>query len=216
MCFSFIFMINARLFILTLILVLLIFFFKFEKFGKTITVFSLFTLPFLISLRFFLPIVLSAPPFNVLLQRVDVRGITTFNNRIYLWEPALEWLENFGQGVLFGNGYKGYYFIRLVEKNSYINPGFLTIDKHLHSATLETLLSQGILGYALFFIIFLILVNYYKDKSKDDVRYKSLYMIVLYIVLVSHYDGNVGVYSIGFYILSYLYANIKPLNKIDT
>ncbi len=216
MCFSFIFIINARLFILTLIIVLVIFFFKFEKLGNTITVISLFTLPFLISLRFFLPIVLSAPPFNILLQRVDVRGITTFNNRIYLWEPALEWLENLGQGVLFGNGYKGYYFIRLVEKNSYINPGFLSIDKHLHSATLEILLSQGIFGYTLFFIIFLILVNYYIYKSKDDLGYKSLYMIVLYIILVSHYDGNVAVFSLGFYILSYLYANVKPIPKLNT
>ncbi|MCG8307617.1 MAG: hypothetical protein MI975_09520 [Cytophagales bacterium] len=209
LCLYIFYTINARLFLLTFIVVVLIFSLNLQKAGILIPILSVFTLPVLVSLRLILPKFLTIGPLEYILQRIDYRSFITFQGRLYLWEPAMDWLKSFGDGVYFGNGWNGQYFLRLAEKYNFLSPGFLTINKHLHSTTLDVLVSQGIFGYLILLIIYIVLVYHYNLLSKKRSELKFLYMTIIFIVLLSHYDVNVSVSTIGFFITSFLYANIS-------
>ena len=198
------YLINSRLSMLIFLLVLGLFFSRLAG-TKVIYWLSLFTVPILLSSGLLLYKILQTPLFVSLVQRVDMEDVTTFHGRSYLWHDAIDWLLNDQRGLLFGNGYKGHYFLDLIPDVVKLWNAEDSHHLHLHSTSLETLVCQGLVFYILLCVLFWAIYSYYRKGYKTDTEEGgAFFTIVLFLLFIMQVDTFVYLDSFGFVIFALL------------
>jgi hypothetical protein len=190
------YMINSRLSMLVFLLVLLLIFFRVIR-AKSVYWVSMFTVPILLSSGLLLYSVLQHPLFVSLIQRVDVNDVTTFNGRAFLWRDALDWLLYDQRGLLFGNGYKGHYFLDLIPDVVKLWNAEDGHHLHLHSTSLETVVCQGVVVLALLCVIFYLTHGYYRKKHKERNEQGAFFPVVVFLLFIMQVDTFVYLDSLG-------------------
>jgi hypothetical protein len=205
--------INSRLTMLIFIILLAMAFFKVLR-ARGVFIVSMFTIPILLNTGLLLYDIMTAPGFSSVFQRVDVEDVTTFNGRSYLWEDAMDWLYYDQRGILFGNGYKGHYFLELISDVAKLWNEKNMDHMHLHSTTLEILIGQGIIVYLLYVFIFYQIYAYFKMKHREGSEEGSFFIVVLFLLVIMQVDMFVYFDSLGFMILSFLVARAMVKDKV--
>lgn len=210
-----IFQINSRLTILVFLLVLGMAFFRILRL-KGVYLISLFTVPILLTSGLLLYQLLQIPALSSLVQRVDVRDVTTFNGRAFLWRDAMDWLLYDQRGLFFGNGHKGHYFLNLISDVAKLwnekNPHHM----HLHSTSLELLVSQGIVSFGIFAFIFYQIYSHFKILHRSKSRDGSFLPVVIFLLFVMQVDTFLYIDALGFVIFSLLVAQTAIQMKSET
>jgi hypothetical protein len=209
------FLINSRLTILVFMLVMVLCLLGLIRIrGLYLT--SLFTLPILLGSGIFLYQVFQLPGLSSMMQRVDITDVTTFNGRSFLWNNAVDWLLYDQQGLFFGNGYKGHYFLNLIadvaklwnEKNSY--------HMHLHSSSMEILISQGLVFFGIFVFLFYRIYRYYLLEHREGRMDGAFLPVIIFLLFILQIDTFVYLDNLGFVIFSLLVAKIAIDTKAST
>jgi hypothetical protein len=201
------FLINSRLSILIFALVVGLWLFGAIR-VKGVFLLSMFTLPILLTSGIIIYKILQLPFLSFLLQRVDIQDVTTFNGRAFLWRDAMDWLMNDQQGLLFGNGYKGHYFMGLISDVAKLWNEKEVYHMHLHSTSLETLVSQGLVFFLLFAVLLYMIYAYYKKKHKEGKTEGAFLPVVIYLLFIMQVDTFMYLDNLGFIIFSLL---LSPL-----
>jgi O-antigen ligase len=204
------FMINSRISILIFLFVALLLSFKVIEKTKGLFVGSLFTVPILLNSGLILYQILTLPFFVSILKRVDIEDVTTFNGRAFIWRNAMNWLTDDQRGIFLGNGYKGHYFLDLISDvaklwNSDIKDYH---HMHLHSSSFEILVSQGIVGFVIFMLLFYKLFTYYKRKYRNGDEQGIFFAVGVFLLFIMQVDTFVYLESSGSVIFSLLLANV--------
>lgn len=209
------FQINSRLTIIVLILVLGLFFFKLMRL-RGIYLFSMFTIPILLSSGAIIYRALQQPGLSTLLQRVDVEDVTTFNGRAFLWKDAMDWLLNDQQGLIWGNGYKGHYFLGLISDVAKLWNEKDPYHMHLHSSSMEIMVAQGLIFFLVFAILFYQVYRYFKHKSNIGSQEGAFLPVVLFLLFLMQVDTFLYLDNLGFVFFSVLVAKIVIKENVQT
>jgi hypothetical protein len=201
--FALFYMINSRLSMLIFLFVITLILTKSVR-AKVIFPLSMVTIPILLSSGFLLYQILQHPLFVSLVQRVDIIDVTTFNGRAFLWQDAIDWLVNDQRGLLFGNGYKGHYFLDLVPDVVKLWNAEDSHHLHLHSTSLETLVCQGVVFFILLCVIFYITYGYYRRGHKEGSEQGSFFPVVIFLLFIMQVDTFVYLDSLGWVIFALL------------
>jgi len=207
-------LINSRLTILIFIFVLGIYAIGLIR-ARGLFWLSQFTLPILLSSGLLIYQLLQLPGLSSLLQRVDIQDVTTFNGRAFLWEDAMDWLLHDQRGLLFGNGYRGHYFLDLISDVALLWNEKETHHMHLHSTSLEILVSQGLIFYIIFCFLFYMAFEYYRKKSLDQNPEGAFMAIIVFLLFVLQVDTFVYLDSLGFLIFSLLLSRAVMIPKVN-
>lgn len=206
------FQINSRLTIIVLIVVMGLFFFKLMRL-RGIYLFSMFTIPILLSSGAILFKALQLPGLSMLLQRVDVEDVTTFNGRAFLWKDAMDWLLYDQQGLIWGNGYKGHYFLGLISDVAKLWNEKDPYHMHLHSSSMEIMVAQGLIFFLVFAILFYRVYRYFRAKSKIGSEEGAFLPVVLFLLFLMQVDTFLYLDNMGFVFFSLLVAKVVIKEK---
>jgi hypothetical protein len=213
------FLINSRLANLTFLLVFLLAFFNVIHRVKGLYLVGVLFVPLLLNLGLLLYEILTLPVFKVIMQRVDLKDVTTFNGRAFGWEKAIDWLLYDQTNVIFGNGFNGHYFLHLMTNIAKIW-NVRETDTHLHSTSLSILVDQGIVGAVLMLIITYKTYMCFKQQMVLRKEVGILFSIMVFILIVMQVDMFVYRESAGGVLLSLLVAfaavNWKDSSKLAT
>jgi hypothetical protein len=169
---------------------------------------SLFTIPILLSSGFFLYEIMNLPALASVLQRVDIQDVITFNGRAFLWQDAIDWLLYDQRGLLFGNGYRGHYFVEILSDVAKLWNEKDLYHMHLHSTSLEILISQGALFFFVFCILFYQVYEYYRQQYLKEKVEGIFFPIVVFLLFIMQVDTFVYMDSMGFIIFSLLISRV--------
>lgn len=207
-------LINSRLTILVFLLVIGIYAIRLIR-ARGLFWISQFTLPILLSSGFLIYELLQLPGLSSILQRVDVEDVTTFNGRAFLWRDAMDWLLYDQRGLLLGNGYKGHYFLDLIADVAKMWNEKETHHMHLHSSSLEILVSQGLLFYILFCVLLYQTFSYFRKKSLKQHPEGAFLPVVVFLLFVLQVDTFVYMDSLGFVIFSLLLSRAVIIPRVN-
>ena len=200
--------VNSRLSFMIFLVFTLLFLFRLMKGLRLLYPVSLFTMPLLVSFALLVYEVLSLPVFASIIERVDKDDVTTFNSRTYVWEKAWHWFTEDRTGLLFGNGHNGQYSLGLMDRIAVIWETDRPYDIHMHSTFLQILMSQGLVGYALFALAMWFAYSRYRRYHQDGRLEAPLFAAVVYLLFIWQIDIFCYGMDIGdplfFVILSYL------------
>lgn len=216
----FLFLINSRLMILIFLIVFILFFFRLPKKSWTLFIISLFTLPILLNSGLLLYRILSLPVFASVLQRIDVVDVTTFHGRSFIWQDTINWITDDGRGLLFGNGYRGHYFLEILSDVARLWSEEDLHHLHLHSTSLEILVNQGLFGLVLFLVLFYRVLRYYEGQNRAGTNRAAFFPVAVFLLFVMQIDGFVFMENFGFIVFSFMLARAvvkqKPLSTGTT
>jgi len=212
-CF-FIFYINSRLSTLVFMLVMALLILNVRKKFSGVFVISLFTLPLVLNAGLLIYQILSLPFFQSVFQRSDYIDIVTFNGRSFIWESVIDWFLHDREGLLFGNGYRGHYYLDLLGGLKKVFDVKALYGVHLHSTTLEILVCQGLIGALLFFAIFYKAFIFFRRHYQSGTVEGALFPVVLFILFIVHVDTYAYLENSGTLIFSVILAIISV--KIPT
>ena len=210
----FLFYINSRLITLIFLFVIILLLLNVRKKFRGLFVASLATLPILLSAGAIIFEILSLPVFTVILQRVDFYDITTFNGRSYIWESGIDWLLYDQQGLVFGNGYKGHYFVNILYD---VGQAFALKDLynlHMHSGYLEILVSQGLVGCGVFTALLYSLFRYYRKKYVNSDMEGIFFPVVVFLLFDASIDTSVYMENLGGLLCALLIAGVCIKSKV--
>ena len=193
--------INSRLSILIFMLVVILLLTRLIR-SRGVFVFSLFTIPILLSSGILLYNILQHPLLMSVVQRVDINDVTTFNGRAFLWRDAIDWLLYDQRGLLFGNGYKGHYFLDMIPDVVKLWNAEDSHHLHLHSTSLETVVCQGIVFLILLCVLFYVVYNYYRRKHAQGDEEGAFFTVVVYMLFIMQVDTFLYLDSLGSVIFS--------------
>lgn len=169
---------------------------------------SLFTMPLMMSFALLIYQILSLPVFVAILERVDKEDVTTFNGRTYIWTAAADWLMDDRRGLLFGNGYNGQYHLRLLERVATLWGEDGSFNLHMHSAFLEMLVDQGVVGILLMYGVYWAGYRYYRRQYLENTPLAPLFAAFVYLMFVWQIDIVGYAYYSGFCLLFVLMAPV--------
>ncbi len=201
----FLFYINSRLMTLIFLAVGLPFLLNRGFKSNLIYFISLFTLPILLNSTELIYDVLSHPIFEAILQRVDMRDVMTFNGRSDLWQATIDWMIDDQRGLVFGNGYMGQYFLRLVDDVA-LRWQVYPFNLHLHSTSLQILMSQGLVGSILIFVIFYQMFIFFRRKYQDKSEGGLFLPVIVFMLFILQVDLFVYVIGAGGVVFSLMAA----------
>lgn len=199
------FSINSRLANLIFLFVFMLAILNIAHKFKGLFLIGIFFVPLLLNLGYVLYQILSLPVFKVIMQRVDLKDVTTFNGRSYAWTKAIDWLLNDQTNIIFGNGHNGHYFLHLMTNIAKLW-GVRETDTHLHSTSLSILVDQGIVGALLLVIISYRAYMYFKNKLSLGKDEGILFAAMVFILIVMQVDMFVYRECTGAVILALLVA----------
>jgi hypothetical protein len=212
--FVLIFLINSRLTILVFILVLALMIFGALRI-RGLYLLSMFTIPILLSSGVLIYKIAQLPGLSSLLQRVDVEDVTTFNGRAFLWKDAMDWLLYDQQGLIWGNGYKGHYFLGLISDVAKLWNEKDAHHMHLHSTSMEILVCQGVAFFIVFAILLYQVYHYYKIKNQNGEEEGAFLPVVIFLLFILQVDTFLYLDSLGFIIFSVLMAKVAINEKAN-
>ncbi|MFT3886354.1 MAG: O-antigen ligase family protein [Flavobacteriales bacterium] len=179
--------INSRLSFMIFFVFTVLFLTKVMKKARVYTI-SLFTMPLMMSFALLIYEVLSMPFFVAILSRVDKKDVTTFNGRTYIWESAADWAMKDRRGFVFGNGYNGQYHIHLLERVAKMWNTKGSYNLHMHSAFLEIVVNQGIVGLGLMYVVYWLGYKYYRRQFVLGTAMAPLYAGFIYLLFIWQID----------------------------
>jgi hypothetical protein len=209
------YMVNSRLSTLILLLVLGLLLFRLIA-VKGVFIASMFTVPVLLACGFVLFQILQLPVFSFLVQRVDLEDVVTFNGRAFLWKDAIDWLLYDQRGLFFGNGYKGHYFLDLIPDVVALWNAVDSHHLHLHSTSLEILVSQGVVSFVVFIFLFYQVYRYYKVHYREKKEEGAFFAVVIFLLFLMQVDGFVYLDAMGFIIFSLLISRTSVRSAVVT
>ncbi len=209
------YMINSRL---ALMIFLVLFFMLLIKIiaMRGMYLVSLFFIPILLSSAFFLYQLLLLPGMSSIMQRVDVEDVTTFNGRAFLWKDGLDWLMGSHEGLIFGNGYKGHYFLNLITDVAELWNTDEVFHLHMHSTSLEILICQGLIAYSVFCIVSFSIYRFFRRKYKEKSVDGAFLGPVLYLLFILQVDTFVYMDGLGFVLFALLASRISVTEQVVT
>ncbi|MBL6448118.1 hypothetical protein JMN32_17500 [Fulvivirga sp. 29W222] len=198
------FLINSRLTTMIFLVVLLLILLKAVRSVKSIYWVSVFTLPILLNTGLLIYKILNLPVFVSILKRVDLIDVSTFNGRAFLWQDAFNWLLYDQRGLLLGNGYRGHYFLEITSNVARLWNEQEAYHMHLHSTSLEILVSQGLFMLIIFFLLFYKALKYYRPALTNNEE-KGMYLaILIFLLFIMEVDTFLYLESLGAIIFSWL------------
>lgn len=207
-------MINSRLATMIFLFILTLILFRAIR-AKGIYLLSMFTLPILMSSGLIIYKIMQWPGLNTLLKRVDLEDVMTFNGRAYLWQDAIDWLTKGQEGLFFGNGFKGHYYLGMVNDVAKLWNEKDIHHLHLHSTSLEIIVCQGLIFFAVFAFILYKIYSYYRERHKESSIEGAFFPVIVYLLFIIQVDTFVYDDSMGFVILSLLVANAAVTLKLQ-
>jgi hypothetical protein len=209
------YLINSRINILVFLFVAVLLSLRLIEKIRGLFLSSLFTVPILLSSGLFLYQILTLPIFTSMLKRVDIQDVMTFNGRAFIWQNVMNWLTDDQRGIFWGNGFKGHYFLDLISDvaklwNSDVKDYH---HMHLHSSSFEILVCQGIVGFAIFMILFHRTYTYYKSKYQNGDEAGVFFAVTVFLLFILQVDTFVYLESSGSVIFSLLMANALIQHK---
>jgi O-antigen ligase len=180
--------VNSRLSFLMFLVITVLFLFRLVRTVRFLFPISLFTMPILVNAALLVYWVLTLPFFAAIMTRVDKEDVTTFNNRTYVWEEAWNWLLDDRRGFFFGNGHQGQYLLDGWERIGKIFMVTHSYDVHMHSTFLQTLISQGVIGYLLFVLVMWYVYKHYRNEYSLGTNQAPLYAAVVYLLFIWQID----------------------------
>ncbi len=196
--------INSRLSFMIFLVLTVLFVTRAAKAAKGLYAISLFTMPLMMSFALLIYEILTLPVFAVVMGRVDKKDVTTFNGRTYIWEEAANWLMDDRRGFLFGNGYNGQAHIHLLDKMAKLWNGTSAKTLHMHSAFLEILIDQGVVGILLMYGVYWYGYKFYQEKYRANANMAPLYAAFVYLMFVWQIDIVSYAFYSGFWLLMIL------------
>ena len=180
--------INSRLSFMIFLVFTVLFLTQAMKALRGLFTVSLFTMPLMMSFALLIYEILSLPMFAAIMERVDKTDITTFNGRTYIWTAIADWLRDDRRGLIFGNGYNGQYHLRLLESVAKLwgEPGSYRL--HCHSAFLEMLVDQGIVGILLMYGVYWTGYKFYQKQYLTNGPMAPLYAGFIYMMFAWQID----------------------------
>jgi hypothetical protein len=172
---------------------------------KGLFLIGVFFVPLLLNLGYVLYLILTLPVFKIIMQRVDLKDVTTFNGRAYAWQSALDWLLHDQTNMIFGNGHNGHYFLHLMTNIAKLW-GVRETDTHLHSTMLSILVDQGVIGAGLLIILTYYTYMYFKKKLEQGKQQGILFSVIVFILIVMQVDMFVYRECTGAVIFSFMVA----------
>jgi O-antigen ligase len=179
---------NSRLSIMIYFVLMVLFLFRLIKAAKGLFAISLFTMPLMMSFSLLIYEIISLPVFAGILGRVNKRDVTTFNGRTDLWEAGFDWILYDRRGFIFGNGYRGHYFQRMLDEVAVMWGEKKSYNMHMHSAFMEILICQGILGYLLFVWLLWTGFKYYRREYQMRTDQAPLFAGIVYFIFIWQID----------------------------
>lgn len=204
--------INSRLSVMIFLVFTVLFITRAMKVIRGLFTISLFTMPLMMSFAVLIYEILSLPVFTAIVERVNKEDVLTFNGRTYIWESAGAWLMDDRRGLIFGNGYNGQYHLRLLDWVAKLWGESGSYRLHMHSAFLEYLVDQGIVGVVLLYILYWNGYKYYRDQYVNNKALAPLYAAFIYLMFVWQIDiVGYGYYS-GFMLVMLLMGPVVTRN----
>jgi O-antigen ligase len=200
--------INSRLSFMILFVLTILFVTRAVKAMRGLFTVSLFTMPIMMSFALLIYQILSLPFFTTILERVSKKDITTFNGRTYMWEAAWDWLLDDRRGLLLGNGYNGQYHLRLLENVARLWSEKRSYNLHLHSALLEILINQGVIGILLMYGVYWMGYRFYRNGYINQTSMAPLYAVFTYMMFAWQIDIVGFGYRSGFLLVFILMGPI--------
>jgi O-antigen ligase len=201
------YLINSRLTLLIFLGVFVLFLFNLARNVRGLFLLSVFMLPILLNVGMLIYKILSLPVFVVLMQRVNLIDVTTFNGRAYLWQRAIDWLLYDQRGLFFGNGTNGHYFLHLVPDIA-AKWGVREENTHLHSTVLMTVVDQGLVGYGLLILVCFQMFRYFRREFSKNTSDGIFYSVVVFMIFVMQVDTFVYAGPLGYLILALLVSRV--------
>ena len=208
------FLVNSRMANLIFLFVFVLALFNITHRFKGLFLIGVFFVPLLLNLGLLLYQILTLPLFKVIMQRVDLKDVVTFNGRSFGWEQAIDWLLYDQTNLVFGNGYNGHYFLHLMSNIAKLW-NVRETDTHLHSTSLSILVDQGIVGGVLLLFISYRVYMYFKEQLTIGKEEGVLFIVMVFILIVMQVDMFVYKESAGWVLLSLL-AAFASLNWNDS
>ncbi|MBK9421090.1 MAG: O-antigen ligase family protein [Flavobacteriales bacterium] len=180
--------INSRLSFMIFLILTVLFITQAMRALRGLFTVSLFTMPLMMSFALLIYEILSLPFFVAIMERVDKEDVTTFNGRTYIWTAIADWVRDDRRGLIFGNGYNGQYHLRLLEGVAKLwgEPGSYRL--HCHSAFLEMLVDQGIVGILLMYGVYWFGYSFYRKEYMNNARMAPLYAAFVYMMFAWQID----------------------------
>jgi O-antigen ligase len=201
--------INSRLSIMIFMVITLLFILKLIKKTKGIFLISLFIMPIITNFTLLIYNILTLPFFASVLTRVSKKDVTTFNGRTYIWDAAADWIMHDRRGWLFGNGFNGQYHLRLLDTVAKLWGESGSYRLHMHSAFLEILVDQGVVGVILMYLVYWRGFSYYRRQYMEGTPMAPLYAGFLYLLFIWQIDIFGYAYNMGFMLLFVLMAPLS-------
>lgn len=190
---SFVFLISARIAIITTVIVLLYYVqLKMYKKYKLLTLLSLVLFTFLFFLK--------SPNLSKRILDTEYKTNSSIFERILTQEPRyLIWKYSYSvlnkNQLLFGHGFKGVK-IQLLKKYEEIDDlnkrnWFIQEQFNSHNQYLDILLTQGIIGLALFLIF---LYYLYKESLFSDTNFLLFLTLAIFLTIYNNFYRVIGVF----------------------
>lgn len=205
---SLLYLINSRLALMIFLVIFAMFVVRIIAMRGTYLV-SLFFIPILMSSAYLLYQLLLLPGVSDIVQRVDIEDVTTFNGRAFLWKDGLDWLLENREGLWFGNGYKGHYFLDLITDVAELWATDEVFHLHMHSTSLEVLICQGLISYGIFCGVWYKIFSFFRRKYKEGKTEGAFLGPVLYLLFILQVDTFVYMDGLGFVLFALLAARVS-------
>ena len=200
--------INSRLSVMIFLVFTILFATQAMKVVRGLFTVSLFTMPIMMSFALLIYEILTLPVFVAIMERVDKKDITTFNGRTYIWESAAQWLADDRRGLIFGNGYNGQSHLRILDWVAKLWGESGSYRLHMHSAFLEFLVDQGVVGIGLLYGVYWSGYKFYQKQYLANTKLAPIYAGFIYLMFAWQIDiFCYGIYS-GFMLVFMLMAPV--------
>ena len=180
--------VNSRLSFMTFLILLALFVFRMVGRARLMFPLSLFTMTMLTNFALLVYTILTLPFMRAIVSRVDKEDVTTFNNRTTVWDVGWKWLEKDRHGILFGHGYQGQIHLKGWDHIAEVFDVKDVQNVHMHSTFMQTLINQGIVGYALLMLVVWHTFKYFRDRYHQGALEAPLFALVVYMLFILQID----------------------------
>jgi O-antigen ligase len=180
--------VNSRLSFMTFILLMGLFMFRMVGRAKLMFPLSLFTMSLLTNFALLVYTILTLPFMQAIVSRVNKEDVTTFNNRTTVWDVGWNWLEKDRHGLLLGHGYQGQIHLKGWDHIAVVFNVKDVQNVHMHSTFMQTLINQGVAGYALLLVVVWFTFQYFRKRYREGALEAPLFALVVYMLFILQID----------------------------
>jgi len=180
--------VNSRLSFMTFALLTGLFLFRMIGRARLMFPLSLFTMTILTNFALLVYTILTLPFMRAIVSRVNKEDVTTFNNRTTVWDVGWNWLEKDRHGLWFGHGYQGQIHLKGWDHIAEVFNVKDVQNVHMHSTFMQTLINQGVVGYALLLIVVWYTFTYFRKRFHEGTAETPLFALMVYMLFILQID----------------------------